>query len=211
MKFWFQVNKKYIVISLFVLQLCVIIFLVIGKVGRKEVEKDMVLDDWLISEHSSELLHSSSNAESENASWVVDIKGQVISPGVYEVDAGMRINDVIQLAGGITQEADTSQLNFAQALEDQMMIYVPEKGELNESIPIVQSPQKSEAEHLINLNTADLTKLQELNGIGEKKAQAIIQYRTDNGSFQSIESLMEVSGIGQKTFDAIKDTITVSN
>ena len=171
----------------------------------------MVLDDWLISEHSSELLHSSSNAESENASWVVDIKGQVISPGVYEVDAGMRINDVIQLAGGIKQEADTSQLNFAQALEDQMMIYVPEKGELNESIPIVQSPQKSEAEHLINLNTADLTKLQELNGIGEKKAQAIIQYRTDNGSFQSIESLMEVSGIGQKTFDAIKDTITVSN
>lgn len=211
MKFWIQENKKILFISLVLLQLAVILFLVMRKSDGKELNDDPILDDWLASEYSSEMVHSSSESESENLIWVVDIKGQVKLPGVYEVDKGMRIHDVVQLAGGVTDEADTTQLNFAQVVEDQMMIYVPGKEEGGGIIPIVQSPQQTDSEKLININTADLTKFQELNGIGEKKAQAIIQYRTDHGSFQTIEGLMDVSGIGQKIFDAIKDAITVSN
>ncbi len=211
MKFWIQENKKILFISLVLLQLAVILFLVMRKSDGKELNDDPILDDWLASEYSSEMVHSSSESESENLVWVVDIKGQVKLPGVYEVDKGMRIHDVVQLAGGVTDEADTTQLNFAQVVEDQMMIYVPGKEEGGGIIPIVQSPQQTDSEKLININTADLSKFQELNGIGEKKAQAIIQYRTDHGSFQTIEGLMDVSGIGQKIFDAIKDAITVSN
>ena len=211
MKFWIQENKKILFISLVLLQLAVILSLVMRKSDGKELNDDPILDDWLASEYSSEMVHSSSKSESENLIWVVDIKGQVKLPGVYEVDKGMRIHDVVQLAGGVTDEADTTQLNFAQVVEDQMMIYVPGKEEGGGIIPIVQSPQQTDSEKLININTADLTKFQELNGIGEKKAQAIIQYRTDHGSFQTIEGLMDVSGIGQKIFDAIKDAITVSN
>lgn len=205
-------HKTYILVGFIVTQLVVLIVLgmLLLKNNNPSAEENEELDSWLTETASS--YHSVEESLSESfTEWIVDIKGAVEQPGIYEVDASMRIYDVIQMAGGLIEEADTTQLNFSQHLEDQMMIYVPLIGdEPKDDNSLVQAPITEQESGKVNLNTADLVELQQLNGIGEKKAQKIIDYRTENGSFSSVEELMEVSGIGQKTFDALKDYITVS-
>lgn len=177
--------------------------------NRGPAEEEAPLSDWVIEEEESSIAAPILESTVEPVEWMVDIKGEVRNPGVYPVEQNMRVYDVIELAGGLKDEANTATLNFAQQLSDQMMIYVPHK---DEEVVSVQSqlPSENAAEtDLINLNEADVTALLTLPGIGEKKAQLILQYRTDNGSFTNIEQLMEVKGIGQKTFDALKEQITV--
>ncbi|MDE1549591.1 helix-hairpin-helix domain-containing protein [Jeotgalibaca caeni] len=178
--------------------------------NREPAEEEAPLSDWVIEEEESSTAAPILESTVEPVEWMVDIKGEVRNPGVYPVEQNMRVYDVIELAGGLKDEANTATLNFAQQLSDQMMIYVPHKDE--EVVPVQsQLPSENVAEtDLINLNEADVTALLTLPGIGEKKAQLILQYRTDNGSFANIEELMEVKGIGQKTFDALKEQITVS-
>lgn len=140
----------------------------------------------------------------------VDVKGAVQQPGVYQVSPGMRILDAIDLAGGFLVSADQSQINLALKLEDQMIVYIPQVGEeIKEFMqqPTLGGTETEKEGGKININTADSTQLQTLNGIGEKKAELIIQYREENGSFQTIEELKNVSGIGEKTFDALKDSV----
>lgn len=144
----------------------------------------------------------------------VDIKGQVKSPGVYQVTNGARVIDAIKLAGGLTQEADANQVNQAQLLADQMVIYIPKVGEEmasgGESLNQVGIGASSQPENVkINLNQADLNDLMTLPNIGPKKAEAIIRHREENGSFQAIEDLIQVSGIGQKTFEGLSDLVVV--
>ncbi|MGM0212878.1 helix-hairpin-helix domain-containing protein [Enterococcus sp. AZ109] len=145
--------------------------------------------------------------------WFVDLKGSVVSPGMYRIKEGMRLMDAIELAGGFSEEADRNQVNLAKLLSDQEIIYVPKVGE---EIPIIQetgqgtiATDKSEDTEKININTADSSQLQQLSGIGVKRAQDIINYREENGSFQSIEDLMNVSGIGQKTLENLRNSITI--
>ncbi|WJY28524.1 helix-hairpin-helix domain-containing protein [Sporosarcina trichiuri] len=143
---------------------------------------------------------------------MVDVKGAVLHPNVYTFEEGQRVIDAITAAGGYAESADSRLLNHAQLLADQMVIYVPAEGEempVFESAGISETVQGSGSSALININTADETELMTLNGIGPAKASAIIAYRTDNGTFQTAEDLMKVSGIGQKTFDALADAITV--
>ena len=123
----------------------------------------------------------------------------------------MRVQNAIDLAGGLLQNAETRHINFAQHVTDQMLLYIPVVGEEIVDIPYTQpnSPVE-EGTSKININTATDLELQALPGIGEKKALQIINYRTENGSFSTIEELMEVSGIGQKTFDTLKESITVT-
>lgn len=155
----------------------------------------------------------------------VDLKGAVAQPGMYAFEAGQRVNDAIMKAGGFTAEAAQEVINLAQVLEDQMVIQVPTKTQLEEGmsvngIALPQSPQAavstpssaspSETENaLVNLNTATAAELTTLPGIGEKKAKKILEYREQYGAFQTIEDLMKVSGIGQNTFDALKDQVRV--
>lgn len=139
---------------------------------------------------------------------IVDVKGAVARPGVYEVDEGSRVIDVIEKAGGILENADVNQINFAETLKDEMVVYVPKIGEeMNQS----QTVSSSGASHndKIRINYATSEELQKLTGIGPSKAEAIISYREENGPFQVEEDLLNVSGIGQKTFEKIKDEITV--
>lgn len=147
---------------------------------------------------------------------VVDVKGAVKFPGVYELTTEDRIIDAIQLAGGYAEEADSNYINHAQKLQDEMVIYIPKKGELlrdEEYQPLGQALQQSHSsskkESLVNINTADESKLITLPGIGPSKAQAIIQYREEHGPFKKIEDLKSVSGIGEKTFEKLKDFITI--
>lgn len=143
---------------------------------------------------------------------LVDIKGEVNKPGVYQLQPDSRVQDVVNLAGGLTKEAHHKALNLAAKLQDEQMIYVPHKDEeLGEiatfntgTTPVAESETQK-----VNINTADSTQLQTLSGIGEKKAAAIIQYREENGPFQSVDDLTEISGIGEKTLEKIKSSITI--
>ena len=144
----------------------------------------------------------------------VDVKGSVQKPGVYEFTMGDRVTDVINKAGGLQDEADSGQVNMAQLVEDEMVIYIPKKGEIVES-SMQTVPQRnetgggSETNEKININKATSEELQELPGIGPSKADAIVQKREELGSFQTIEDLKEVTGIGEKTFEKLRESITV--
>jgi competence protein ComEA len=142
---------------------------------------------------------------------IVDVKGQVMKPGVYQANQGERIIDVIGRAGGLTELADASQVNFAEHVQDAMVIYIPAKGEEGPLAGGVGSTHggSSNSSGKINLNKADENELQNLPGIGPAKAAAIIEYRETTGSFKVIEDLKNISGIGDKTFEKLKELIDV--
>ncbi|MHC5227620.1 helix-hairpin-helix domain-containing protein [Enterococcus sp. LJL99] len=138
-----------------------------------------------------------------------DVKGAVKKPGIYQIDEEMRVWDVVQLAGGVQEKADTKNVNFAEKVSDQMVIYIPNEGEVVE-LDQETTSEKMKQSNKVNLNTADETELQTLTGIGQKKAQEIIAYREENGGFKAIDELKNISGIGDKTFEKLKESISVS-
>ena len=137
----------------------------------------------------------------------VDIKGAVKNPGVYQMKVGDRVKDALDAAGGLTAEADSQKVNLAKRLEDQMVIVVPKVGEEAEEIPAGETRNEATKEGKVNINTATVEELKTLKGVGEKKAEAIIEYRKKNGSFQTKEDLMKVRGIGKKLFDSFQERI----
>ena len=137
----------------------------------------------------------------------VDIKGAVKKPGVYQMKAGDRVKDAIDAAGGLTAEADSQKVNLAQRVEDQMVIVVPKVGEEAEAIPAGATSKEVSKEGKVNINTATVEELKTLKGVGEKKAEAIIEYRKKNGSFKTKEDLMKVRGIGKKLFESFEERI----
>ena len=137
----------------------------------------------------------------------VDIKGAVKNPGVYQMKVGDRVKDALEAAGGLTEEADSQKVNLAKRLEDQMVIVVPKVGEESEEIPTGETRKEATKEGKVNINTATVEELKTLKGVGEKKAEAIIEYRKKNGSFQTKEDLMKVRGIGKKLFESFQERI----
>lgn len=147
---------------------------------------------------------------------VVDVKGAVQSPGVYVLTTDDRMIDAIEMAGGYTSEALSTAVNHAQKLQDEMLIYIPKIGEeIDQDFTngqVVRSPAttSNSAGDKVNINSADETALTKLPGIGSSKAQAIIAFREENGSFKTIGDLKHVSGIGEKTFEKLKEFIVVN-
>ena len=172
--------------------------------------------------------------------YKVDIKGAVKNPGVYELKIGTRIIDVIKRAGGLNSNADTSVNNLSKYIEDEMVIIIYTKEEVNNFDKILEEQKNNEnlcinyngvinndsctnifdekdnnensnleVDTKISLNTASLELLMTLPGIGESKAESIINYREKEGPFEKIEDIMNISGIGESTFEKIKDYITV--
>lgn len=163
----------------------------------------------------------------------LEVKGEVNKPGVYEVNEGSIIKDIITLADGFTKNANSSNINLSMKVKDEMVIMVYSKNvykktnKINlscksksydisncitnkESIIIKGSEDNVEtSSNLININTASVSELQKLSGIGKTKAEAIVDYRQKNGSFKSIEEIMKVSGIGKSTYEKFKDNITI--
>jgi len=138
---------------------------------------------------------------------VVDVEGAVKHPGVYEMKQGDRVVDVVKKAGGLTKEADPAQINLAKKLTDEMQIYIPKEGESGRGMATTDTGGTAEGGK-ININTATVDELQTIPGIGPAKASAIIEYREKNGPFKKVEDLDNVSGIGEKTLEHIKDKIT---
>ena len=175
------------------------------------------------------------NKESKVAKYYIDIKGFVKKPGVYEVTADNIVNDCIKLAGGLLKNADTTTINLSKKVSSEMFIYIPKKEDViktttnttvtkDKEIPndaVVSDNNKSNSSiskdnntqtpirTLVNINTATIQELTTLSGIGDAKAQDIIDYRTLNGNFKTIEDIKNVSGIGEALYAKIKDYITV--
>ncbi len=150
---------------------------------------------------------------SEPQKIVVDIKGAVVNPGVYYVNADTIVQEVIVLAGGLTKEADTSNLNLSKKVSNEMVITVYTKEEIKENKKLDAILEDSQDGHVsnakISLNNASIEELTTLSGIGEEKAKLIIQYRDKCGPFKSIEEVKNIKGIGQAMYEKIKDYITV--
>ncbi len=151
--------------------------------------------------------------------WQVYVSGEVNDPGVYVVEPGMIVEDVIQLAGGFTDKADRNLVNLALRVRDELQVVVPAVGE---TVALPTAPPEAGMSAvvepaaatptipaIININTATLEELDTLPGIGPSTAQNIIDHRTQNGPFAQIEDIMNVSGIGEGRFNEIKALITV--
>jgi len=155
------------------------------------------------------------DSEESEKEVTVDVKGAVKNPGVYQLQAGARVHDALQKAGGLLPDAESKSINQAQKLTDEAVVYVAKVGE--EGADVTQTSQtpagnggtEKGKSGLVNLNTATEAELQTVSGIGQKKAQDIIAYREANGKFKSVDELKNVSGIGAKTLEKLKDYVTV--
>ena len=213
-----QAIKKYGRIVLFPGIVCMILLYVFLQQGSSE-EKETLTITTIPDEQSEEV--SSATDVNEQVEEViieeimVDVKGAVHSPGVYLFTTENRIVDAIERAGGYTQEAETTAVNHAQKLQDEMVIYIPKIGEEVEqavSGQVVSAPATAATESTaaqVDLNSADEAALTTLPGIGPSKAQAIIAYREENGSYKTIDDLKNITGIGDKTFEKLKEFIVV--
>ena len=139
----------------------------------------------------------------DNEYIYVEIKGAVKHPDVYKISKDARVKDLIIL-GEPLQNADLNSLNQSEKLHDEKSVYVPVKGEV---VDVIKS--KTSEKSVVNINTATKEELMRLNGVGEKKAETIIEYREENGLFNKKEDLMNIPGIGQKTFENLQEHIEI--
>ncbi|NMA51235.1 MAG: competence protein ComEA [Mollicutes bacterium] len=191
--------------------LIVIILLIIGLYVERYYfyfhyeDKEVIKPEPIIKDDTLEIKNTSKK--------YVDIKGEVASPGVYEINEGFIINDVISLAGGLTETADLSKINLSKKVSDEDVIYIYSKEEvIKEDIKINYNNTSTvikDDNNLININTADKNELMKLNGIGEVKASSIIEYRNTNGLFLNIEDIKNVPGISSNLYEKIKAFITI--
>ena len=209
-KRWLMAYKKVLSIIGGVLAVIVIILVGRGMMASSTKEKVMVTNAV-----NTTRVEETTTMMPQNC--YVDIKGEVLRPGVYEFSCESRIQEVIKKAGGFTEEADEIKINLAQKISDQMQIIVPnlnskqeggvtegnsEKGNLSNTTP------SNSKQGTVNINTATLEELQTIKGIGKKKAEAILQYRKEHGAFRTKEDLLRVKGIGKKALEAIESQVT---
>lgn len=224
------VTKRNIILLVIVFLCITTSFILYGKnkskVFKDEYMKDIFVDeeeDVYKNENSIEVTTKSevassnqekSVANTKNKNIFVEIKGEVIKPDVYEISEGSIIRDLINKAGGLTSEANIDKINRADKLKANQLIIIPNK---NDSLNVgsnlgtgdISNSVQANEDEVININTATLEELQKISGIGEVKAKGIIQYREKNGGFNSIEEIKNIDGIGEKTFEKMKDQIKV--
>ena len=209
MKRWMMEQKRLLSIIAGVVAILMIIF--VGREVMNSPKKEKVMVTNAV--HTTRVEVESTTMMPQNC--YVDIKGEVLRPGVYEFSCESRIQEVIKKAGGFTEEADEIKINLAQKITDQMQIIVPklnasqDGGVIGEDSKTNQKSPSSSKQGIVNINTATLEELQTLKGIGKKKAEAILQYRKEHGAFHSKEDLLQVKGIGKKALEAIESQVSV--
>lgn len=182
-----------------------ILLLLVG-VGGLFSKKEEAVEDVTVVETTT-MAEKTEVGTTQETVIFVDIKGAVKNPGVYQMKSGDRVKDALDAAGGLTGEADSQKVNLAQRVEDQMVIVVPKVGEEATEIPAGGTSKEAAKDGKVNINTATVEELKTLKGVGEKKAEAIIEYRKKNGSFKTKEDLMKVRGIGKKLFESFQERI----
>ncbi|MBO0428003.1 helix-hairpin-helix domain-containing protein [Vagococcus fluvialis] len=205
-----HVTKEKIIITMLILVVSIIgLKLFLSKNAAKVDQfEDVLLTD------TTDLIAETEKENNDVVKMYVDIKGAVKLPGMYEVTSDMRVLNVIDMAGGLKETADDSQVNFSQRIEDQMVIYIPVEGEeLSETVIAGTNSNTAnismDEEGKVNLNQATKEELMTLSGVGEKKAEKIIEYREENGSFKTIEDLKNVNGFGEKSFESLEKYISI--
>ena len=181
------------------------------KGGKADDRIELVVTDSVISTSDEAGSHfdvqSDSTKDDSNTDIYVHICGAVINPGVYQVPAGTRVYQALELAGGSSDDAYLSGINLADKLADGQKVYIPAEGENAEGILSTDSGGVQSV--MVNINTASEAELMTLPGIGQSRAKDIINYRVKNGFFESIDDIMKVSGIKEAAFEKIKDLIKV--
>ena len=181
------------------------------KGGKADDRIELVVTDSVIStsdETGSRFdAQPDSTKDDSNTGIYVHICGAVINPGVYQVPAGTRVYQALELAGGSSDDAYLSGINLADKLADGQKVYIPAEGENAEGILSTDSGGVQSV--MVNINTASEAELMTLPGIGQSRAKDIINYRVKNGLFESIDDIMKVSGIKEAAFEKIKDLIKV--
>lgn len=200
---FFRQNVKSIILAF----VCSLV-LIIGALFYFNQNKTEDYSGVSFSNISNEINNKDERAEKRhNEKIFVDVKGAVKHPGVFETTKDKRVKDLIEEAGGLLDDADTSTLNLSQKVKDQMVIYVLKHGEKPKQIS--DGGSSSSNTDVININTANKEQLMKISGVGKTKAEAIISYREKNGDFKKKEDITKVRGIGKATFEKIKDKIEV--
>ena len=200
---FFRQNVKSIILAF----VCSLV-LIIGALFYFNQNKTEDYSGVSFSNISNETNNKDEKAEDKHDEKIfVDVKGAVKHPGVFETTKDKRVKDLIEEAGGLLDDADTSTLNLSQKVKDQMVIYVLKHGEKPKQIS--DSGSSSSNTDVININTANKEQLMKISGVGKTKAEAIISYREKNGDFKKKEDITKVHGIGKATFEKIKDKIEV--
>ena len=199
---FFRQNVKSIILAF----VCSLV-LIIGALFYFNQNKTEDYSGVSFSNISNEINNKDERAENRHDEKIfVDVKGAVKHPGVFETTKDKRIKDLIEEAGGLLDDADTSTLNLSQKVKDQMVIYILKHGEKPKKISDSSSSSNTD---VININTANKEQLMKISGVGKTKAEAIIAYREKNGDFKKKEDITKVQGIGKATFEKIKDKIEV--
>ena len=196
----------------------IIVFIVFGasifiyRYEKDEVFKDEYMKEIFVTEESDkkDMSLDSNKIEEEVVvnKIVVEIKGEVNKPDVYTMDEDSIIRDLINEAEGVTEEANLDGINRAKKLQNNQLIVIPNIND-KESMVVNNEYIEEEENELISINNASKERLMDIQGIGEVKADSIIEYREKNGGFKSIEELKNISGIGEKTFEKLKDSISL--
>lgn len=209
----FEVNKKTIIsISIVILLLSALIYNILYINNKKnEIIEEIEIEGV---EKVEEVVIK------ESKMIFVDVGGEVLTPGLYELPEYSRVNDAINIAGGITDKADLTNVNLAYILSDAMKIVIPKK-EVKKSTTIIKNTPAVitttmssfettvQGNNKININIATKEQLKTLTGIGDATAQKIIDYRNEKGIFEKTEDIKNVSGIGDSKYEKIKDKISV--
>lgn len=212
-------NKKIIGISIMFIIIITISVATYGKNKSKVfkdeymkgifVEEEEKTDDILINKASNEnSIEVNNDNVSSNNTIIVEIKGEVLKPDVYILPEESVVKDLIDMAGGVTQVANLCNINRAKKLQNHELIVVPNINEDTSQMHIVQESSTNE-EGLISINNSTEEQLKTIPGIGEVKAKSIIEYREKNNGFKSIDEIKKIDGIGDKTFEKIKEKITL--
>lgn len=222
MTFRYRYRKQIIMgIIILVLLITPIIYFFITKDKTKKVKKEVVVEEKL----------EKKEKEEKPTIFKVDIKGEVNVPGIYSLSNDSRIIDVIEKAGGLTEQADTSVINLSKKISDEMVIIIYSEQEVRDFEKTKEIEKQVEEKCVqkdenslkndacittntipsgkVNINTASKEELMTLNGIGESKANDIIKYRETNGNFETIEDIKKIEGIGDSIFAKIQEDITV--
>jgi len=184
--------KKYYIVG--IIGIIVLILIAFTVFPGKEPNENIVFNPTSVIEE-----------EVEEKYIYIDIKGEVMNPGVYKVLDTTRLFQLIALAGGITIDADPLALNYSKKLKDEQVIYIPS---ITDEYPNIAELEEEIINELIDINRASLEQLDTLPGIGPSTAQSIIDFRDQNGDFETVEDLIEVPGIGEATMNEIRELIT---
>lgn len=194
---------------------------------KDEISSEKASETANDGEHSEVAEESDKEKETQGGGKIfIDIGGEVKNPGVYEVTSDSRIFEAIEKAGGLTEKADTTNVNQAETVKDGQKISIPKKGATaqsnggsgGESSQTTSAPASNAQNSAgtdpasgakININSADSSQLQTINGIGPSTAEKIIRYRTSKGAFKSIDDLKKVNGIGDKKLEKLRPYVTI--